>query len=160
MNYPKNEKGMYVLSVWDLEDLHFVAEDVITGLRFNRFYFDGEGNYIMDKIPKETWPKIFEKARVNAKTDYLNFLENEELHLITFSEAVHMPLDEIREKYLKEILPLARGILRKDTSAFGDCFVVSDEVPGSYLDDLLALRWKENLKLWTMQWDKDKEKST
>ena len=160
MKYPKNKNGMYVLTVWDLEDLHFVAEDVITGLRFNRYYFDDEGNYIMDRIPKETWHEIFEKERASAKTNYLNFLENEELHQITFHDAVHMPLDEIKEKYLKDILPVARGILRKDTSAFGDFFVVSDEVPDSYIDDLLALRWKENLKLWTMQWDKDKEKST
>ena len=49
-----------------------------------------------------------------------------------------------------------RGILRKDTSAFGDLFVVSDEVPDDYLDDLIALRWRENLKLWTIQWDKEK----
>ena len=160
MKYPKNKNGMYVLTVWDLEDLHFVAEDVITGLRFNRYYFDDEGNYIMDRIPKETWHEIFEKERASAKTNYLNFLENEELHQITFHDAVHMPLDEIKEKYLKDILPVARGILRKDTSAFGDFFVVSDEVPDSYIDDLLALRWKENLKLWTMQWDKVKEKST
>ena len=160
MKYPKNKNGMYVLTVWDLEDLHFVAEDVITGLRFNRYYFDDGGNYIMDRIPKEAWHEIFEKERASAKTNYLNFLENEELHQITFHDAVHMPLDEIKEKYLKDILPVARGILRKDTSAFGDFFVVSDEVPDSYIDDLLALRWKENLKLWTMQWDKDKEKST
>ena len=158
MKYPKNKNGMYVLTVWDLEDLHFVAEDVITGLRFNRYYFDDEGNYIMDRIPKETWHEIFEKERASAKTNYLNFLENEELHQITFHDAVHMPLDEIKEKYLKDILPVARGILRKDTSAFGDFFVVSDEVPDRYIDDLLALRWRENLKLWTMQWDRDKEK--
>ena len=69
-----------------------------------------------------------------------------------------MPLDEIKEKYLKDVLPMMRGILRKDTSAFGDLFVVSDEVPDSYLDDLLALRWRENLKLWAMQWDKERQK--
>ena len=160
MNYPKNEKGMYILTVWDLEELHFIAEDVITGLRYERFCFDSDGNYIMDKIPKETWPELIEKAHANARTDYLNFRENEELHRLTFHDAVRMPLDEIKEKYLKGILPVARGILRKDTSAFGDFFVVSDEVPDSYIDDLLALRWKENLKLWTMQWDKVKEKST
>lgn len=68
-----------------------------------------------------------------------------------------MPLQEIKGEYLKDVLPVARGILRKDTSDFGDCFVVSDEVPDSYLDDLLALRWRENLKLWTMQWEREKK---
>ena len=158
MNYPKNEKGMYILTVWDLEELHFIAEDVITGLRYERFCFDSDGNYIMDKIPKETWPELIEKAHANARTDYLNFRENEELHRLTFHDAVRMLLDEIKEKYLKDVLPVTRGILRKDTSAFADCFVVSDEVPDSHLDDLLALRWRENLKLWTTQWDRDKEK--
>lgn len=25
-----------------------------------------------------------------------------------------------------------------------------------FLDNLLALRWRENLKLWTIQWDREK----
>ena len=53
MNYPKNENGMYVLSIWDQEDLHNVAEDVIVGLRYCRYYFDNEGNYIMDQLSEE-----------------------------------------------------------------------------------------------------------
>ena len=32
MEYPKKENGMYVLSIWDQEELHNVAEDVIVGL--------------------------------------------------------------------------------------------------------------------------------
>ena len=156
MKHEKNENGMYVLTIWDQEDLHDVAEDVIVGLRHKRYYFDDEGNYIMDKLPREEWHSVFDKCTANAKSDYLNFRENEELHQISFQDALYMPLEEIKEKYLKDILPVARGILRKDTSAFADCFVVSDEVPDSYLDDLLALRWRENLKLWTIQWDQDK----
>ena len=156
MKREKNENGMYVLTIWDQEDLHDVAEDVIVGLRHKRYYFDDEGNYIMDKLPREEWHSVFDKCTANAKSDYLNFRENEELHQISFQDALYMPLEEIKEKYLKDILPVARGILRKDTSAFADCFVVSDEVPDSYLDDLLALRWRENLKLWTIQWDQDK----
>lgn len=158
MKYPKNENGMYVLSIWDVDDLHFVIEDVVTTLHLKRYEFDNTGDYIMHQVPHEEWPAIFEKCRVKAKTDYLNFRENEELHQISFREALYMPLDEIKEKYLKDVLPMMRGILRKDTSAFGDLFVVSDEVPDSYLDDLLALRWRENLKLWAMQWDKERQK--
>ena len=33
MKYPKNENGMYVLSIWDQEELYNVAEDIIVGLR-------------------------------------------------------------------------------------------------------------------------------
>ena len=45
--------------------------------------------------------------------------------------------------------------MRKGTVEYG--ITVSSEVPDSYLDDPLALRWRENLKLWTMQWE-DKKK--
>lgn len=159
MNHPKNEKGMYVLGVWDQEDLHNVAETVIVDLRYRRYYFDDEGNYIMDQLSKEEREEAFEKHDANARKDYLNFRANEELHQLSFRDAFYMPLEDIKEKYLKDVLPVARGILRKDTRDFGYLFVVSDEVPDSYLDDLLALRWRENLKLWTIQWDKDKEQT-
>lgn len=46
--------------------------------------------------------------------------------------------------------------MRKSAVEYG-LTTVSSEVPDSYLDDLLALQWRENLKLWTMQWE-DKQK--
>lgn len=158
MEYPKNKNGMYILSIWDQEDLHNVAEDVIVGLRYHRYYFDDEGNYIMRQLSEKERHAVYEKCGANAKNDYLNFDENEELHQLSFHDALYMPLEEIKEKYLKDVLPVARGILRKDTTDFGYFFVVSDEVPDSYIDDLLALRWRENLKIWTIQWDRDKRK--
>ena len=160
MNYPKNENGMYVLSIWDQEELHDVAEEVIVSLRYCRYYFDNEGNYIMDRLSEEERHAVFEKSHATAKSDFLNFRENEQLHQLSFHDALYMPLEEIKEKYLKDVLPVVRGILRKDTMDFGCRFVVSDEVLDSYLDDLLALRWRENLKLWTIQWDNDKKKDT
>ena len=35
---------------------------------------------------------------------------------------------------------------------------VGDDVPDSFLDDLLALRWKENLKLWLTYFSCSEEK--
>ncbi len=91
--------------------------------------------------------------------NFLDFRENEELQKISFSEALYMPLETIKEKYLKDVLPKARGIMRKGTMTILCPYAVSDELPDSFLDDLLALRWRENLKLWTIQWDQDKEQS-
>lgn len=156
MGYPKNENGLCVLSVWDQESLHNVAEDVIIGLRYTRYRYDNEGNFIRHRFSEEELNAAMQTQMKNSTNDYLNFLENEQLHQLRFRDALHMPLEEIKEKYLKDVLPVARGILRKDTSDFGYFFVVSDEVPDSFLDDLLALRWKENLKLWTIQWDTEK----
>ena len=158
MNYPKNENGMYVLSIWDLEDLHNVAEEVSVSLRYWRYRFDNEGNYIMHRLSEEERRAVFEKSDAAAMSDFLNFHENEQLHQLSFHDALYMPLEEIKEQYLKDVLPVARGILRKDTRDFCYNFVVSDEVPDSYIDDLLALRWRENLKLWTIQWDREKKK--
>ena len=158
MEYPINKNGMYVLSIWDQEELHDVAEEVIVSLRYRRYYFDSEGNYIMDQLSKEERQAVFERCDANAQKDYLNFDENEELHQLSFHDALHMSLEEIKEKYLKDVLPVARGILRKDTRDFCYNFVISDEVPDSYIDDLLALRWRENLKIWTIQWDNEKRK--
>lgn len=68
---------------------------------------------------------------------------------ISFYDASHLSFKEIKEKYLKEILPMARGIMRKD-ARLAHGAVVSDEVPDEFLDDILALRWKENSKLWLL----------
>ena len=88
---------------------------------------------------------------------YCNFAENEEIRNITFKEAVNLPLQAVKEKYLRDVLPLARGILRKD-SRMDYGAVVSDEVEDEFLDNLLVLRWKENLKLWTLYFELTEEK--
>lgn len=147
------------LSVWDLEDLHYIAEEVIVKLRFDRCFYDDEGNYLFDNLSEEEFENLYTQARdyrsEHRNTDYLNFRENEELRRISFSKALDMPLETIKEIYLKDVLNKARNILRKDSMFLG-C-VPSPEIPDSYLDDLLALRWRENLKLWTIQWE-DKER--
>ena len=68
-----------------------------------------------------------------------------------------MPLKEIKKEYLGQYMPMLRGILRKGTMECG--VVPSEEIPDSYLDDLLALRWRENLKLWAMQWDQKENRN-
>lgn len=139
------------LTVWDQEALYFIAEEVIVNLRYQGYWYDEEGNRILEKLSEEERRAALENQVKGLGTDYLSFRENEELHQISFGEALEMPLSGIKETYLKDVLPKARNILRKGSMQYG--YVVSDEVPDSYLDDLLALRWRENLKLWTIQWD-------
>lgn len=148
-----------ILTVWDLEDLHYIAEEVIVKLRYEASSYDDEGNYIPLTLSGEDREDFISRAIQyeieHESTDYLNFRENEELRRISFSKALDMPLETIKEIYLKDVLAKARNILRKDSMFLG-C-VPSPEIPDSYLDDLLALRWRENLKLWTIQWE-DKER--
>lgn len=115
-----------ILTLRDIEELNYLAEEVIVDLKYCNPAYVGEA--------------------------YLDFRENEELQKLTFQDALGLTLREVKEKYIGAILPIAREICRKDPQVkYG--MVVSDEVDDAYLDNLLALRWKENLKLWTIQWD-------
>ena len=42
-----------ILTVWDQEDLHFQAEEVIIRLRYERHWYDEEGNYILNQLSEE-----------------------------------------------------------------------------------------------------------
>ncbi len=151
--------GQRALTIWDQEELHYVAEEVIVNLRHELYWYDDNGKRAFEGLRGEKRSaalfQALEKQGQLGDGDYLNFPENERLRQITFSEALEMPLTTIKEKYLKDVLPKARNIMRKGTMVFQ--YEVSEEIPDSYLDDLLALRWRENLKLWTMQWEHGQE---
>ena len=142
------------VTIWDQEGLHALAEEVIIQRRFDDAWYDEEGNYIPLTLSKEEREKIRNEivARMSdASVSYLDFrAKEEELRQITLGEAVEMPLSLIKEKYLRDHLKKARNILRKGTGNFR--IPVSDDIPDNYLEDLLALRWRENLKLWLVQW--------
>lgn len=146
-----------VLTVWDQEDLHCLAEEVLIQLRHSIYLYDNDGNEVLDGLTgsarEEALLQALARLEELGDRHYLDFRENGELQRLTFSDALEMPLKTIREKYLSYVLPKARNIMRKGTMVYG--VAVSGEVPDSYLDDLLALRRRENLKLWTMQWDHD-----
>lgn len=149
------------LTVWNQEDLHYLAEEVLVELCFYFYHYDDKGNYILSGLDRserdEALTQAFERQLALGDRNFLDFRGNSALHQITFSEALHIPLETIKEKYLKDVLGKARSLLRKGVPLCA--MVVSDEVPDSYLDDLFALRWKENLKLWAIQWDKKREDS-
>ena len=142
-----------LLTIWDQEDLHYAAEEVITYLRYYSYWYDDDGNCIVLDLPEKERRALGKKQIDDMHNSYLCFRENEELRQISFYDALYMPLETIKEKYLKDALKKARNVLRKASMDIG--YPVSDEVPDSYLDDLLALRWRENLKLWTMQWEQE-----
>ncbi len=67
-----------------------------------------------------------------------------------------MTHQEIIDKFLKPYLNKARNMMRKGSYDFTP-LKVSDDISAEYLDNLFALRYKENLKLWTIQFDDEKE---
>lgn len=147
----------YIITASDFEELNNLAEDVITNLRFSRYQYDDNGNDAITGLSYDEVQKRIQFQIENEKNDYLNFKENDELKNISFYDAVYMPHQEVKEKYLKDILPIARGVMRKDPR-MNHGAVVSDEVADDVLDNFLVLRWKENLKLWLVQLQKQGEK--
>ena len=141
-----------VLNIYDIEDLNYIAEEIIVGLRYMRYRYDEEGNYLEFDDTTTYREDALKQMVADSRTDYLNFQECEELRKIPFITAVEMTFAEIKDKYLKDDLKMMRNILRKGSWEATD-ISVDASVTDEYLDNLFALRWKENLKLWTMQWE-------
>ena len=151
------------LGLNDIEELNYLAEEVLVRLRYEFYQYDDEGNDLYLLIGDETNKTQMREKRLKAMETWekekvhnnhpLEFRDNTELQKITFSEAMELSYDVIKEKYLKDFLPKMRGIMRKDTMCIG--FAAGDEISDEYLDNLLAHRYQENLKLWTMQWGMD-----
>lgn len=150
------------LTVWDQEALHYLAEEILTRLRYCLYWYDDEGEDVLCDLAgparEAALTGAVERQMALGDRDYLDFHGNNELRKLSFSEALEMPLKTIKGKYLKDVLGKARNMMRKGALGCGRV-VVSGEVPDSYLDDLLALRWREDLKLWAIQWDREKERS-
>lgn len=120
-----------VLTIRDIDELNYLAEEVLMN------------------------PKNYEDIPVAV--DNLNFEENEKLHVFTFQAARELSLEEIRWSYLFNIIPIARDICRRDPQGlYGE--IVGESVDDEYLDDLLAFRWKENLKRWAKLWDRQRKR--
>ena len=142
------------LNIYNLEQLNDVAEYIISSAQFTFPNFDDDGNYVAHIHSPEERHTYLVDWLGQSKKHYLCFQENEKLHQLSFNDAIEIPLSEVKEKHLKDYLRKLRNILRKGTMELG--YVVSESVPDEYLDNLLALHWKENLKLWAIQWQHKK----
>lgn len=144
----------------DQEELHFFAEEILLELGCCRFWYDEDGNDVLRGLSGEERDKtltcMLKQQNALGDRDYLTY-ESKELQQFAFCDVLWMPLDTIKERYLKDVLAKARNILRNGTSRVNLGHVVSDEVPDSYLEDLLALRWREIVKIWSVHWDENRK---
>lgn len=144
----KNQK--HIVTIYDQENLHYLAEEAIHLIGFQAYRYDEEGNYIdISSLSQDARDAMLNGWVTDMKTNCLCFREHETLLNISFSDALEIPLNEIKEVYLKADLKQMRGLLRN--GKIHPMLVISDDIPDEYLDDLLALRWREHLKLWTIQ---------
>lgn len=141
------------LNYEDLENLNFLAEDVLHELRFNYYFYNDDGDCIKYDN-SENKDILLEKniQLLNDEKHYLEFRNNKELKKISFAEAVKISHKELIDKYLGRYLAKARGIMRKGSFPL-TLMKVSNDISDEYLNNLFALRFKENLKLWTKYWE-------
>lgn len=159
----KSDRIVWRVLTWqDQEDLHFFAEEILLELGCCRFWYDEDGNHVVRGLQGEERDEALTRALKQQDAlgdqDYLTY-ENKELQQLTFNDMLWMPLDTVKKKYLKGVLTKARNILRNGTSGVNLGRVVSDEVPDCYLEDLLALRWREIVKIWSVHWDENRKKN-
>lgn len=140
--------------IWELEEL---VESVIVDLRNTDFLYTAEGDCLPSELSVEERRLLREKHIANQDINIFQFITNPKLRSITFEEAVRMTLEDIYEKFLTpEVLKKVRQILRKDPR---QCYgkIVSEDIHDSILNQYIAIRWKENLKIWAMQHEVGKE---
>lgn len=137
------------------EEINDLAEEVITTLKFDLFEYDQEGNLIKGIFESAEYGERMKDFYSHPEDNWLYFAENPNFRKYSFRDALDMSFADIKELYLKDILPIARAIMRKDPQwDYGRH--VADNISDDVLDNFLILRWKENLKLWTAQWERKK----
>lgn len=134
--------------IWKLENF---VEKVVVDMRSTGFLYTSTGDRISTDVCLGERQQSLEEHIENSKNDMFNFASNPLLSNISFEKAVGMSLEEIFDSFLtSDVLSKVRGILRKDSRNYYG-MVVSDEISDDFLNQLIAIRWRENLKLWSMQ---------
>ncbi len=131
-----------VLGLNDIEDLNYLAEEVLMQLRFEGYRYDENGDEKAfakseNGSHKERTKEMIEWIEMLEHNHPLSFRGNEELMKIPFTYALEISFDEIKEKYLKDYLPMMRGIMRKDTMLIG--YIAGEEIS----DDLIIYSYEK-----------------
>ena len=142
------------LTIYDFEDLWYAATELVFKIIQYCTMFDEEGNFDGGNDERFwMWPVIREK---DPRFKYLNFRTCEELKQYSFADVCELGSEEIKEKYLHATLPIFRKVMRSGNHYLLDGCRVSDDIPDAYLDQLFAMAWKTDLKMWALQWENEK----
>ena len=145
------------MTIYDFEDLWYAATELVFQIFIYGTMIDDEGNYAdYDEEREKAW---IETRNTDPRFKYLNFRECEELKHFTLSEACELSASEILEKYLYATLPIYHKAMRSGNHLLIG-YRAADDIPDEYLDQLFAMAWKADLKMWALQWDKEREKES
>ena len=138
------------LTIHDFEELWYFAREVLYQIRYQYVLLNEDGDFIgYDKARKEDY--LVDELN-NPITKYLFWDMIEEFRTMKIADAVDLDTEEIRSRYLSEILPLARACMRKDSLLI--CRPVSEDISDEYLDELLCMAWKSELMIRVVHYNK------
>ena len=141
------------LTIYDFEELWYAATELVYQILMFGMFLDEDGNYVeYDEERAAAW---LETRKTDPRFKYLNFRGCEELKQLTLADACELSANEILEKYLSATLPIYHKAMRNGNHILIG-YRVSDDIPDTYLDQLFAMAWKADLKIWALQWTKEK----
>ena len=137
-----------VLGLYDIEDLLWLASEQVWHLFMKRHFIDDEGNFVgfqEDKIEE------YKSEYVAPAFHCLDFKNCDELRKLSLLEVEELSVEEIKSRYLHDILPIARRSFREDHILLTG-MVAGAEISDDYLDAIFCLAWKNDLKIWCIKW--------
>ena len=138
------------LTLHDIEDLDYLAEETFHAVRFSGITF-GEDGQLADASEKEM-KAFFSHPEENP----LEFRKNNVLNPLTIFELCEFSLEEIKDRYLSQLIVKARNVMRSQAEMYG--WELSEEISDTYLEKLFAIHWRWNAMLWMVQRGKPRKK--
>lgn len=139
------------LGLTDIEELLWLASELVWHLWMQAEFIDGEGNYL--GFDEERMKKFAEKQEriSNPQFKYLNIKGCQELRKLGVLEIKELTASDIKKQYLSDSLPMVRKSFREDNILLSG-MVAGPTISDDYLDTIFCLAWKNDLMIWGLKW--------
>ena len=134
-------------AIWDIAK-HNIYAVLMDGMRL-----DEDGN-LKDKFEYD--PEWTDTIKNDSRFKYLYIKECDKLRSMSMTDAVNLSVDEIKDRFLYDSLPLLRKTMRNGSLTKGES--VSDTITDDYLDQIICTAWKGDLMILANSWDREREK--
>lgn len=133
----------------DIEDLLWLASELVWHLWMEAEFIDYEGNYL--GFDEQRIKKSLKERYTNPQFKFLNIKGCLELKKLSILDVEKLSVADIKERYLQDSLPMARKSFREDNILLSG-LVAGETITDDYLDAIFCLAWKNDLKIWAIKW--------
>jgi len=139
-----------VLGLTDIEDLLWLASELVWHLWMEAEFIDYEGNYL--GFDEQRIKKSLKERYTNQQFfKFLNIKGCQELKKLSILDVEKLSVADIKARYLQDSLPMARKSFREDNILLSG-LVAGESITDDYLDAIFCLAWKNDLKIWAIKW--------